>query len=658
MLAAGLKGIEEGYELPPGAEDDVWSLTEAERRALGIEPLPQNLDEAIRVMERSELVAETLGEHVFDFFLRNKRAEWEEYRAAGHAVRARPLPPDPLSCVARVEPRSTRAACADVERGRDGSPAAAASPTRDGRARAARSGARPARSPTTATVPRPRLAAAADPRPSPLAGPGTACVAVAGAEPTGARRAGRSLLADRRRPARAAARGARHERAPSATTSSATRITGGLGRCELSPTPPRSATPAPSAAGDGGLDELRVAYRRRLLTIAARDLSGAAVGRARSPAELADLAAATLEAALAIARAELPADAAPCRLAVIAMGKCGGRELNYVSDVDVIFVAEPAEGGDEDAALARRDPLAAAAHARLLARTRPRARSGRSTPTCAPRARPAPLVRTLASHVAYYERWAQTWEFQALLKARPVAGDLELGAAYVDALAPLVWRAAERPDFVDDVQAMRRRVVENIPRQATPTASSSSARAGCATSSSRCSCCSSCTAAPTSSLRSPTTLRRARGAVDGGYVGRDDAAELDGPTGSCARSSTGIQLCRLRRTHLVPDDEADLRRLGRSHGLPRTTRPTSSTARVAAARAARSAGCTRSSSTARCSTPVARLEPGEARLTPRGGAGAARGARLRRPGRRAAPPRGADRRASAGGPRSSARCCR
>jgi glutamine synthetase len=80
LLAAGLKGIEEGYELPEGAEDDVWSLTDAERRALGITPLPTSLSEAIRAMESSELVAETLGEHVFDFFLRNKRAEWRDYR--------------------------------------------------------------------------------------------------------------------------------------------------------------------------------------------------------------------------------------------------------------------------------------------------------------------------------------------------------------------------------------------------------------------------------------------------------------------------------------------------------------------------------------------------------------------------------------------------
>ncbi|MDX6287856.1 MAG: glutamine synthetase [Frankiales bacterium] len=80
LLAAGLKGIEQGYEMPEGAEDDVWSLTDAERRALGIDPLPGSLSDAIKAMERSELVAETLGEHVFDFFMRNKRTEWEDYR--------------------------------------------------------------------------------------------------------------------------------------------------------------------------------------------------------------------------------------------------------------------------------------------------------------------------------------------------------------------------------------------------------------------------------------------------------------------------------------------------------------------------------------------------------------------------------------------------
>ncbi len=81
LLTAGLKGIEEGYELPPEAEDNVWSLTESERRALGYKPLPSSLDQALSCMEQSELVAETLGEQVFNYVLLNKRREWDEYRA-------------------------------------------------------------------------------------------------------------------------------------------------------------------------------------------------------------------------------------------------------------------------------------------------------------------------------------------------------------------------------------------------------------------------------------------------------------------------------------------------------------------------------------------------------------------------------------------------
>jgi len=80
LLGAGLKGIEEGYELPPAAEDDVWSLTSAERRALGHDPLPSSLHDAIRLTEESELMAEILGEQVFEHFLRNKRADWLDYR--------------------------------------------------------------------------------------------------------------------------------------------------------------------------------------------------------------------------------------------------------------------------------------------------------------------------------------------------------------------------------------------------------------------------------------------------------------------------------------------------------------------------------------------------------------------------------------------------
>jgi glutamine synthetase len=80
LLGAGLKGIEEGYQLPAAAEDDIWSLSSAERRAMGHDPLPASLHDAIRTMEDSELMPQILGEQVFEHFLRNKRAEWQDYR--------------------------------------------------------------------------------------------------------------------------------------------------------------------------------------------------------------------------------------------------------------------------------------------------------------------------------------------------------------------------------------------------------------------------------------------------------------------------------------------------------------------------------------------------------------------------------------------------
>src|ERR1035437_4944313 len=179
-------------------------------------------------------------------------------------------------------------------------------------------------------------------------------------------------------------------------------------------------------------------------------------------AELAALASAALEAALAVARSALAPDAAACRLAVIAMGKCGGRELNYASDVDVIFVAEAAEGAAEAAALRTATQLASGM-IRVCSQSTPEGALFPVDANLRPEGRDGPLVRTLASHRAYYERWAKTWEFQALLKARPVAGDAALGRAYMDAIVPMVWQAAQRENFVPDVQAMRRRVLAALP---------------------------------------------------------------------------------------------------------------------------------------------------------------------------------------------------
>ncbi|MGX9889704.1 bifunctional [glutamine synthetase] adenylyltransferase/[glutamine synthetase]-adenylyl-L-tyrosine phosphorylase [Streptomyces sp. NPDC002276] len=309
---------------------------------------------------------------------------------------------------------------------------------------------------------------------------------------------------------------------------------------------------------------LRVAYRRCLLSIAARDVCGT-TDLAQTAAELADLATATLRAALAIAGAAAPDDAALCRLAVIAMGKCGGHELNYVSDVDVIFVGEAVDGADEGKALRAATKLAAHMM-RICSETTVEGSIWPVDANLRPEGRNGPLVRTLASHLAYYQRWAKTWEFQALLKARAVAGDLALGHEYVTALEPLVWKAAERENFVTDVQKMRRRVVENIPA-AEIDRELKLAPGGLRDVEFAVQLLQLVHGRADLSLRSGTTLVALQALAAGGYVGREDAARLDDAYRFLRTMEHRIQLYRLRRTHLVPVEETDQRRLGRSMGL-------------------------------------------------------------------------------------------
>jgi glutamate-ammonia-ligase adenylyltransferase len=318
----------------------------------------------------------------------------------------------------------------------------------------------------------------------------------------------------------------------------------------------------PEGDGPGPATALRVAYRRWLLQIAGRDLTGASALE-EVTADLAALAAAALEAALAVARSRLPPGGARARLAVIAMGKCGGRELNYASDVDVIFVAEPASGS-ETAALQAASRLAAGM-IQVCSQSTPEGPLFPVDPNLRPEGRNGPLVRTLASHRAYYERWAKTWEFQALLKARPVAGDRGLGQAYLAAVAPLVWQAAGRDNFVADVQAMRRRVIGALPageagRQlklgpgglrdiefAVQLLQLVHGRAD-------------------ETLREPATLPALEALTRGGYVGRQDGQRLAAAYRFLRTVEHLLQLRQLRRTHTLPEDPAVLRALGRALG--------------------------------------------------------------------------------------------
>ncbi|MEV1292587.1 bifunctional [glutamine synthetase] adenylyltransferase/[glutamine synthetase]-adenylyl-L-tyrosine phosphorylase [Pseudonocardia sp. NPDC049635] len=328
------------------------------------------------------------------------------------------------------------------------------------------------------------------------------------------------------------------------------------------PASPPPGTPGGARAtrtGTEAVAALRSAYRDELLGLASADL--AAVGDPALPvmevddvaAQLADLAEAALTAALAVAVAEQdPPD--ELRLAIIGLGKCGGRELNYVSDVDVVFVAEPGGELTQPATklAARVMRVAGEACFEVDANLRPEGRQGA-------------LVRTLDGHVTYYKRWAKTWEFQALLKARPIAGDPDLGRAYVDALAPMVWQVSTRDDFVAEVQAMRARVVENIPSDQRER-ELKLGRGGLRDVEFAVQLLQLVHGRSDETLHSGTTLVALAALSAGGYVGRDDGANLAASYRFLRLLEHRLQLQKLRRTHLLPaaDDTDALRWLARA----------------------------------------------------------------------------------------------
>ena len=323
---------------------------------------------------------------------------------------------------------------------------------------------------------------------------------------------------------------------------------------------------------------LRLKYREELLQIAIFDLTQVDVeaGVPTVAAGLADLAGAALEAGIMIARAELKQstefgafsseEVDLTKLAVIAMGKCGARELNYISDVDVIYVAE---SGSDSLASDRAVEIATKIATRMMRAmdgNAPEAMLWQVDPNLRPEGKSGALVRTLESHVAYYDRWAQSWEFQALLKARPIAGDAGLGQRYIAALAPKVWASASRDNFVESAQKMRERVMEHIPstevdlqiklgpgglRDIEFTVQLLQLVHG----------------RTDESLRHRDTMSAINALSVGGYIGRSEANTFASDYRFLRLLEHRIQMAQMRRTHLMPTSETARRALARSVSL-------------------------------------------------------------------------------------------
>ena len=331
------------------------------------------------------------------------------------------------------------------------------------------------------------------------------------------------------------------------------------------------------SADDGTVVALRVAYRRNLAEIAAFDLGHSRPEEvvAAVAASLADLAGAALEASLAIARTRQAPSAgrdavAATQLAVIGMGKAGARELNYVSDVDVIFVGGTA---DEEALS---EPQAIDIATRLARDTMRNLSAIEVEPplwevdaALRPEGKQGALVRSLASHVAYYDRWAKSWEFQALLKARPLAGDPDLGAAYIDAVQPRVWSSAAREEFVESVQRMRERVMEHIDPEDAPYQLKLGA-GGLRDIEFTVQLLQLVHGLTDESLRTRGTLESLDALVAGGYIGRADAGTFADDYRVLRLMEHRLQLRDLSRTHLMPKTPAGLRILARSTKLAET----------------------------------------------------------------------------------------
>ena len=340
--------------------------------------------------------------------------------------------------------------------------------------------------------------------------------------------------------------------------------------------PERLTALAPARAWDvpfepDAREALRRAYRDRLTAIVADDLTSA------DPIEhvptvchrMAELADAALDAALLVARAAVGPQADEVALAVIAMGKTGAYELNYISDVDVVYVVGQAQHSQtvgeplSEEFLVDVGTRLATELAHVVSATAPEPPLWPLDTALRPEGKDGALVRTLDSHLAYYRRWAASWEFQALLKARACAGDMALGARYEQGVAPFVWEASRRENFVEDARAMRRRVEkESVPRGGMDRRIKLGP-GGLRDVEFTVQLLQLVHGRSDESLRVRGTLEALDALSAGGYVSRADAAAMSSCYKALRLLEHRSQLFRLRRTHNLPQREENLRRIER-----------------------------------------------------------------------------------------------
>ncbi|MCS5720496.1 bifunctional [glutamine synthetase] adenylyltransferase/[glutamine synthetase]-adenylyl-L-tyrosine phosphorylase [Herbiconiux sp. CPCC 203407] len=332
--------------------------------------------------------------------------------------------------------------------------------------------------------------------------------------------------------------------------------------------------------GEDAWIALRIRYRVLLAQVTAFDLEqpNPVAGLGLVARALADLAAGALEGALAVARRQLVTkgnglwqfpeeQVRATRLAIIGMGKAGAGELNYVSDVDVIFVGEP-----DDSGIVPSSTAIEIATRLAMVTMRGIGEAGiepglwEVDPNLRPEGKAGALVRSLESHAAYYDRWAKNWEFQALLKARPLAGDLALGEEYTRIVAPQVWSSASRENFVESVQRMRERVTEHI-KSADVEYQLKLGPGGLRDIEFTVQLLQLVHGQGDESVRQRGTLEALEALADAGYIGRVESVEFGQDYRILRLLEHRLQLRQLSRTHLMPREETEQRVLARGSGL-------------------------------------------------------------------------------------------